>query len=76
MKCCNHDCDQGDRCPIRQAGLSRPTATSQSSSSAHPPMDDEYFYIDDFMDDTSVLLQGIALLGFVVAALMCASLWL
>ena len=73
MKCCNHDCDKGDRCPLR---LTKPAATpliTTNSDGSNPQCDS----IDEFLDDTSVLLlQGIALLGFVVSALMYASLWL
>ena len=73
MKCCNHDCDQGERCPLH---LAKPAATpliTANSDGSNPLCDS----IDEFLDDTSVLLmQGIALLGFVVSALVYASLWL
>lgn len=77
MNCCTHDCNQGRGCQVRvnrllQAeldALTTPLITGNSdASSAHDT--------DDLIDDTGLLmLQGIALLSFVVSAVLYASLY-
>jgi hypothetical protein len=65
--CCNQACRQGRKCPARTCALI--TANSDGTSAGHA--------IDELLDDTGLLLgQGIALLVFVVSAVMYASLWL
>lgn len=80
MSCCTHDCRQGRDCPARMAPAAiekaaAPVNPGHNAASDLPPkfIDDS---IDEFLDDTGLLLlQGIALLSFVVSALMCASVW-
>ena len=71
MKCCNHDCDQSDRCPHR---LAKKTATPPCAANS----DGRNLLgnaIDELLDDTGLmLLQGIALLCFVVSIILYASL--
>ena len=64
MKCCEFhrlDCDQGDLCPIRIAGLPKPPAPTPQ---------------DNTDDDTALLLlQGIALLVGIVSAMVYATVY-
>ncbi|MDH6185511.1 hypothetical protein [Polaromonas sp. CG_23.6] len=70
MKCCTHDCRQGDDCPVRLARLAGLTATPRNTDNS-----DNSDAIDDFLDDTGLmLLQGIALLVFIVSVILYASL--
>lgn len=65
-RCCTHDCHQGRDCPARPApptATPLDTANSDGTSAGHA--------IDEFLDDTGLLImQGMALVGFVVSSVM------
>ena len=66
MSCCTYGCTQSADCPARACPLH--TDNSDGSSAGHAE--------DELLDDTGLLiLQGMALVGSVVSAVIYASLW-
>ena len=80
MKCCTHQCNQGRDCPARLAQAVTEKAAATSMTPGHHDASDQHptfiaSRIDDFLIDTALMLsQGIALLAFVVAILLYATL--